>query len=274
MNELTTERQWHKYLDEGFKIGANGMIEAGKRMHEFYKECDNKRGGTEFSKKAKEWFGMSQSLSNQWKLIGERSAKLTRISGKLPSAFNTVYEISTMSADDIANLNPQPDTKLVEVKNFKMYGTIEAPEIDVLEETEGTTEAEEAAVLVPSLELYGISDFGKKALEQDRKKVQEAINKLPATQSKKFVELFVEVLKYHQSILISEIRRQIPESIDVRKKMLDEKEKQLFERETQLAIGIPEKEKKIVYSVLHPDKAPAGMEAKYAKAFDIVRKWR
>ena len=82
------------------------------------------------------------------------------------------------------------------------------------------------------------------------------------------------MLKYHQSILISEIRRQIPESIDVRKKMLDEKEKQLFERETQLAIGIPEKEKKIVYSVLHPDKAPAGMEAKYAKAFDIVRKWR
>lgn len=224
---------------------------------------------------------ISQSAVAQMAVAGKNADKFISSANNkpidnLPEGWCSLYQMSDMTKTDINKLCSsvdKPPTRAM-IKNFKTYGTVEAPEVKVVKDAEGTTEVEEAAVLVPSLELYGLSDFGKSALEKDRKKLQEAINKLPASQSKRFVELFVEVLKYHQNILLSEIRRQIPESIAVQRQKLEEKEKQLFARETQLAHGIPANEKKIVYSVLHPDKAPDGMEQKYAKAFDIVRKWR
>ena len=273
MNELTTKPEWKKYLQDAHGGTKEAMLEEAKRLYEYQQHCASKSGGSDFSENVLEWCGYEKSTALKMAAVGGNSFLRNNVP-KLPESWGTCYEITTLDEGKRKSLPLSPSLTRNQVKNWKNYGTLEAPEVKVVKDAEGTTEVEEAAVLVPSLELYGLSDFGKSALEKDRKKLQEAINKLPASQSKRFVELFVEVLKYHQNILLSEIRRQIPESIAVQRQKLEEKEKQLFARETQLAHGIPANEKKIVYSVLHPDKAPDGMEQKYAKAFDIVRKWR
>ena len=108
-------------------------------------------------------------------------------------------------------------------------------------------------------------------MEQDRKKIQELLQGIARSQSRKFIDSIIEVFKYHQGVLKAEIRRQIPDTIAAMKKQLDERERKLALREKAIVGGISDKDRKLILSVLHPDRAPAGKETQYKKAFQAFK---
>lgn len=274
MNEIVkTQAQWKLYLTEAHGNTKEAMLEEAKRLYEYQQSCDSKQGGSVFAETVKEWCGYSRQTAVQMAAVGG-SKLLDNNVIKLPESWGTCYELATLTEDQFDEIPLTPSLTRKQVKNFKQFGSIDAPEIIEYEPEadEDATELEEAAVLMPPLEMYGISEFGTRALEKDRMKIQDSLRSISKSATKKFISTLMDVFKYHERILMSEIRRQIPLSIEARSKQLDKREEALVKRERAIEQGLPIKDKKLIQSVLHPDKAPAGQEARYAKAFDAFRK--
>ena len=272
MNELTTKREWKKYIQEAHGGTKEAMLEEAKRLYEYQQHCASKKGGSEFAETVGEWCGYGASVARQMAQVGGDHLLRNNVT-KLPESWGTCYEITTLPEDKRKSLPLSPSLTRAQVKNWKAYGTLESPEIlDVEEdELEATTELEEAAMLIPPLETWGLTVLGKRAMEQDRKKIQEMIQNIARTQSRKFIDSLIEVFKYHQGVLKQEIRRQIPDTITAMKSQLDERERKLDLREKAIVGGISEKDRKLILSVLHPDRAPADMRGKYVKAFQAFK---
>jgi len=274
MNELVkTQAQWKNYLIEAHGNTKEAMLEEAKRLYEYQQSCDSKTGGSVFAETVKEWCGYSRQTAGKMAAIGG-STELAHNVRKLPESWGTCYELATLTEDQFNEIPLDPSLTRKQVKNFKQFGSIDAPEVIEYEPeiSEDGTELEAAAILVPPLEMYGLSDFGKKALEKDRLKIQQSLQDISRSATKKFISTLIAVFKYHESVLMSEIRRQIPISMEARKTQLDKREEALVKREKAIEQGLPIKDKKLIQSVLHPDKAPPGQQARYAKAFDAFRK--
>lgn len=273
MNDLTrTKNQWKKYILEAHGNTKEAMLEEAKRIYEYQQSCNGKRGGSEFAESVKEWCGLTRDVAHRMAAIGG-DPKLGTIGPNLPSSWKTLYEITTLSDEQREALPIEPSLTRAQVKNFKKYGTLEAPVVleGELVDVEEANTLEEAAMLVPPLEEWGLTALSKRAMEKDRKKIQEQLQFVAKSQSKKFIECIIAVFKYHQMVLKNEIRRQVPDAIEARKKHLDEREHKLDLRERAIVGGINETDRKLILNVLHPDRAPEDMRDKYVKAFKAFK---
>ncbi len=126
-------------------------------------------------------------------------------------------------------------------------------------------------MLIPPLEAWGLTALGKRAYEQERDRIQKALTQIAKSQSKKFVDTLIDVLRFNQDVFRKELIRQIPDAIKARQKALDDREHKLNLREKAIVGGISEKDRKLILSVLHPDRAPEGMREKYVKAFQAFK---
>lgn len=120
-----TDATWQYYLQVAQRNSVESIIEFGRRVYEYYLECqhDRTRGGSVFTENAKAWLGLSQSASAKWRMIGERSDELITNSNKLPNAERTIYLIASLPDDvrqrafEDGTINP--DWTQREVSQFK-----------------------------------------------------------------------------------------------------------------------------------------------------------
>ena len=74
-------------------------IEFCQEVHEFRKDCDASRGGSEFSKRGCEWLGCSSRQLHYWASVGRRAPELCTASAKLPVSERAIADIASL--DDI-----------------------------------------------------------------------------------------------------------------------------------------------------------------------------
>lgn len=96
-----TQDKWVTYVSEGLTNAAEGIVQAGTRMHEFKTQSKCCKGGSEFGRLAEEKFGMHPSMSSRWARIGENSRKLLVATKNLPNSMEAVYLVSTLTEDQI-----------------------------------------------------------------------------------------------------------------------------------------------------------------------------
>jgi len=77
-----------------------------KCMIDLKSECNKIQGGSEFSKIASERWNISQSSCRQWLAIGLNETKLVTIGNDfLPDSYRTIYEMTTLSNENLKSLN-------------------------------------------------------------------------------------------------------------------------------------------------------------------------
>ena len=218
--------------------------------------------------------GRGKSAVCQMITVGQRVEKFTT-SKHLPEGWRSLYELSDLSGGQITDLcsgDKPPTQKAIKERKVEL-GLLPPPdpepEIPVLHT--GSV-LQKLAMLVPARTLDGLSDFGMHALEKESEKIVEFIDRFNKATSKPAMTLFVEILKYQQVVFNAQLRVEAKKAVKERKEAMDAREKKLIERETAIEQGLPIKDKRLIQSVLHPDKAPAGQQARYAKAFDAFRK--
>ena len=219
----------------------------------------------------------SQSQVARLVMIGQRADKFIHTMNNpihnLPEGWGALYQLSDLTKRQIAELCADGTPTQKNIRDYKIkLGLLDPPAMPVL--VDADADAYVLGMLNYARENVGLSDFARRSLEKDRAEIVRMLNSLNKTAGKKALDLVTGILKFQAKVFNRELQRQLPERIKEAEAAIQVKVDDLKRRERQLVNGIPEKDKKAVYAVIHPDKAPAGMEKKYARAFDIVRKWQ
>jgi len=189
-----------------------------------------------------------------------------------PEGWGALYALSDLTVKQISELCRDKVPTQKDIKDYKIeIGKLpEPPEPTAV--VSGNILAT-LAMLVPAAAIQGASDFAIRSLNRDRKRIEALLDNANKSVSKELMTLFMDVLKYQKDTYNIQLKNYAKGAMKDREAELDQREENIANRESQLVNGIPVKDRKLVLSVVHPDKAPDGMEPRYAKAFDIVRKW-
>ncbi len=95
------QQKWGAYVREGLNDAATGVIKAGVRMLQFKEEAKCCKGGSEFSSLCEKLFNLSPSMASRWVKIGQSSNVLLKKSKNLPTSFEALYLVSTLSDEEI-----------------------------------------------------------------------------------------------------------------------------------------------------------------------------
>jgi hypothetical protein len=146
-----------------------GILEFAQCVKELRDRCgDSTR--TDFTKLAKEEWGLSSIRASEWLKIGHK-IKFDLITS-LPTSVSTLAELATLSEEQFKALSPTPSTTRMDVVNFKM-GLLAPPQISVVE----TKEIEVVRTIVKEAE----ADI---KLKQQIRELQNSIDKKLIAQKK------------------------------------------------------------------------------------------
>ena len=215
--------------------------------------------------------GRTKGVVSNMIAVGERSEKYAT-GVHLPEGWRSLYALSDLTAKQIKELCKDKVPTRNDISEYKIkIGKLPAPP-EKVEVVSGDILAT-LAMLLPASAMQGLNEFAIRSLNKDRAHIEGLLKEANKSVSKELMTVFMDILKYQGSIFNRQMKQYAKAVVADREAELKKREAAVSERESQLVNGIPEKDKKYVYGVVHPDMAPSGMEKKYAKAFDIVRKW-
>jgi len=271
MNELTAQ-DWNK-LDDLYE----------KRTRDTIAWCIGVAEHEERQEDIAERYGLSRTYVAMLAAVGDHAdifvSNADKLVPNLPNGITELHALVSANADgkrltqqDIKKLCANGRPTRAAIKVYKQnIGLLPPPPAKRI--TQSDSDLFKVAVeLVPRSALTAMSEFGVKAFEKNEQRLNGIISNLTKSQKKEILIAFVEVLNHVQSGMEAEIRRRVKEAIKDREHELNEREALLFKREQRVTSGIPASDKKLIQGILHPDKAPAGQESRYAKAFDAFRK--
>lgn len=282
-----TEFEWKNYLSEGFEESVNGILEQGKRMYQYWQSCENVSGGSVFARNVGEWFGMSAPTASRWVQIGRHHDELFHRVKKLPLSHVVIADYCAIKDDSKRKaFKITPKTTKADVKEYKIeIGQITAPAKQPKPKKDEKIEiTERIAMLIPPTMLAGLSDFGRRALYENRKKIEPLLDECNKALGTKALKAFVTLLEYHKKIFDAMVRKEVKAEMKKHERIseLDAWEKRLQAREEKLAVRsvrlreqISDKDIKLIQGCLHPDKIPNGSDVskkRYARAFDAFRR--
>ena len=217
-----------------------------------------------------------QAVSNMI-TVGENYEKYSS-TVHLPEGWSALYLMSDMTKAEIKQVCKDKKPTQAGIKYYKEHGELmpattpaKKKAVAKSEPTETKT-LEQIAMLVTPRDLAGLSEFGQHALQQLLNKIKPLLDEVNKTLGSKAMKLLVLILEYQQGVFNNRLIQEVKKAVKEEKERMDMRENRLVERERAVSQGLPDKERKLIQSVLHPDKAPAGQEARYAKAFDAFRK--
>ncbi len=101
---VTKNENWETRLTTAYQqmveTSVPAILDFAKEVAAFKADCKTIQGGTDFSKKVKELFGMSRPVAEKWALIGE-SEKLFAARTSLPPSMETLYMLTTLPEDTL-----------------------------------------------------------------------------------------------------------------------------------------------------------------------------
>jgi len=128
MKEIVkTQAQWKMYLTEAHGNTKAAMLEEAKRLYEYQQSCASKKGGSVFAETVKEWCGYSRQTAVQMAAVGGSDLLDDNVI-KLPESWITCYELATLTEDQFYAIPLDPSLTRKQVRNFKQFGSIDAPE--------------------------------------------------------------------------------------------------------------------------------------------------
>jgi hypothetical protein len=109
---------WHKRLDAARGTAVEQILRFAGECAEFKQACDRTQGGSTYSAKMREWFGIDQAIASHWAIVGAHREKLSVATLSLPPSMHTLYELCTVPAEVIAE-KVTPKTTQVEARAMK-----------------------------------------------------------------------------------------------------------------------------------------------------------
>jgi hypothetical protein len=89
-------KNWKTYIDEARGKSVEMILEHGKRIYEYQQsESEVVQGGSVFSERMNDWFGMSRSSSSHWALIGKHYSELFISNKQLPASSLSIYLLAS-----------------------------------------------------------------------------------------------------------------------------------------------------------------------------------
>lgn len=118
-----SEEDWVSYVTVGLKMSQAAILDAGLRIWQFRQECEGINSDQDFFKKAKEFWGFSDTASSMWSKIGSNYERLQPVADHLPPSYRSIYELTQLNEDRfdqaIKNTEINPSLTQQQVKTLK-----------------------------------------------------------------------------------------------------------------------------------------------------------
>jgi hypothetical protein len=99
---------WRKRLDAARGDAVDKILAFARECYEFMQACERTQGGSVYSAKMEEWFGIAQQTASRWAVLGSSSQKLLVATNKLPPSMETLYTLCDVPAEVIeTKVTPQ-----------------------------------------------------------------------------------------------------------------------------------------------------------------------
>ena len=221
--------------------------------------------------------GRSSQTVSQMIKVGDQFEKYAS-SIYLPEGWRALYSLSDLTETEIELLCKDKKPTQKAIIYYKEHGELMPATMPAKKKVVATADPsetktlEQISMLVSPKDLAGLSEFGQHSLMKLLEKIQPLLDEVNKTVGSKVMKLLVLILEYQQTVFNTRLVQEAKKAVKEEKERMDRREKRLVAREKAVSQGLPDKERKLILSVLHPDKAPAGQESRYAKAFDVFRK--
>ena len=296
---------WHKRLDGARGEAIDGIFAFARECREFQQWCeanDRKQGGSAYTVSMAEWFGIKNPTSSWWAVVGAHAEKLVVATTKLPPSMETLYHLCELP-DNVIAANVTEKTTQKEARALKAEHAPQAQKPH--KESWSTVLLRHKAIA--DIDLRGGSHVatrnrvakatGKPVPKYFTDKTvadqwaYEVIRALPREEAPNHNLSKSDQRKLDQVIaaeterlrgmfekeLYAEVDRRMPDIAAQREREMEENREET-RRYALFNAGFKKKisseEYRFLLQQLHPDRAPAGRETQYDKAFQIVMRLR
>lgn len=287
--------EWRTKLDAARGDAVEGIFQFAAECRAFQLACDRKQGGSVYTEKMAEWYGISHQVASMWATVGAHRAKLSVVTDKFPPSMETIYHLCELPdnviRDEVTKKTTQRAARALKKKHAPPF-RIGWPQLIV------------ERLGVP----YGVLRGGGGIAI--REKLAKAMGKpVPSffsdeAEAEEFVQLYLRVIapKVERPVLVERDEAKVKRAIDAEISSLhrafhEQVRAEVEKRTAKILSTVDEREEKalrdmkhwqamrdsikpfmtleeyrLVLNCLHPDRAPEDRRDRFTQAFAVMQR--
>lgn len=265
-----------KDMAVGDSKNLNRAIEAGDILNEKKAEL----GHGKWMPWVKDNLAVTKAQTSRYMKLSQNKARLPNVASTqhltIDGAITLINKQLKQEAIDRGEIEAPTETQ----KEAKNKPALAALELDAPATDEEMMELVQSFTnLTEPRYMNNLPENVKEWLGDEHKQIKEMLAAQSKTTRKKSMTAFVRLLRYHDMVFQNALIEKLPAKtkkfiaeLEKREAVLKEEEIAVVNRSKRLGQILTKKDAKIILGCLHPDRAPKGKEAIFAKAFNIAKK--
>jgi hypothetical protein len=297
--------EWRDRLDAARGEAVEKIIAFAAECHSFKHDCERKRGGSVYTEKMAEWYGLDYNTASRWAIVGANRGKFGDVSPKLPPSMETIYLLCEVP-DNVIREKVTKATTNREARELKRKHAKPKPyselavaiEEGALHARTGGADAarlrQRVLEIDPTLELKNpahearlrdvcrvlVAKRGREQVEEMLKAERESV---PEPRRSAFDNAVNRAIK----LWIARAQVELEQRVEVRvnkelaeqRGILSKFEDEAREKDARLDAALAsvdrfmtEDEFRLILNCLHPDRAPEDRRERFNRAFQVFKR--